>query len=127
MRVEITRRDFVFILPGRLSIIMDKCDQNILVECGVRALSITPTAATLFETRDAPNPSYEKVKCFRTYVAKMLHFAQRLESPYLVTVAFLTNRVNEVGVDDITKLKRVFGYLCRDAAPRDYITHRRSH
>jgi hypothetical protein len=66
---------FDFIVPGQVSITMDNFERSILSEGGVWPLRSTPVASALFETRDAPTATKEKVHFFSTFVAKLLQVA----------------------------------------------------
>ncbi len=66
---------FDYVVPGQVCMTMEKCERDILSECGVWELMQTPAAASLFDTRDAPRVSDEDTQFFRTFVAKMVYLA----------------------------------------------------
>ncbi len=74
-------------------------------------MRVTPAASALFDTRDAPKATYEEVTFFRTFVAKLLYLTKSVRAECLVTVAFLTIRVDDIDADEINKLRRLLGYL----------------
>jgi hypothetical protein len=102
---------FDYVVPGQVSIKMDNCEQDILVECGVWRMQQTPTTSTLFNVRDATKATDEASGYFRTFAAKLLYLAKRVRPKCLVAVAFLTTRVSDLDIDDIAKLDRLLVYL----------------
>ncbi len=50
-------------------------------------------------------------KFFRTFVANMWYLAKRARTKCLAAVAFLTTRIHGIDIDNLTKLKRLLGYL----------------
>ncbi len=52
---------FDFTVSEQVPVTMDNCERFILSESGVWLLRVTPAASTLFDTRDAPKATYEKV------------------------------------------------------------------
>ena len=84
---------------------------SILSECRVWPLRSTPVAPILFETCDAFKVTTEEVKFFPTFVAKILYLAKKVRPEGLVALTFLTSKLNEVGEEDIRKLRRLLGYL----------------
>ncbi len=81
---------------------------------GIAACYVDNGASTFFDTRNAPNVTAEKLKFFRSYLAKLLYLAKRMAPECRVAVAFLTKRVNALGVDDVTKHKYLHATRYRD-------------
>jgi hypothetical protein len=102
---------FNFETLGEVRITMDSCVENILSECGVETLRVTPASSSLFDVRDTEKASPTESAWFHTYVAKMLYLAKRVRPECLTAVAFLATRVNHCDIDDMAKLKRLLGYL----------------
>ena len=102
---------FDFSTVGEVKVTMDDCVNDIISECGLADVRTTPVTSRLFDIRDAPRASEEDQKYFRTYVAKMQYVAKRAKPECLVTVAFLSTRVNVCDVDDMAKLYRLLGYV----------------
>ena len=63
---------FDYIVPGQMSIIIDNCVQDIIAECGMWPRRSTLAASTLFDTRDAPKVTAEKIKFVRSYFTKLV-------------------------------------------------------
>jgi hypothetical protein len=111
---------FDYVVPGQVSITMDNCEQDILAECVVWTMRQTPAVSMLFNARDATKATDEASGYFRNFVAKLLYLAKRVRPKCLVAVYFLTDRVNDVDIDDIAKLHRLLGYL-RASQHRDIV------
>jgi hypothetical protein len=111
--VDYVGMTFDFREPGRVRVTMRGVTDEIIKECGVTEGYATPGASCLFDVRDAPKATREQAVWFHSYVCKVLYVAKRSRPECLVSVAFLSTRVNECDIDDLAKLRRLLGYLVR--------------
>jgi hypothetical protein len=111
MKTDYIGTTFNYIVPGQVSITMDITKRSISSECWVWPSRAMHAAVIFCDTRDAPKATAEEVKFFRTFVAKLLYLSKRVRPECLVAVAFLTTRVHEVDEDDMSKSRRLLGYL----------------
>jgi hypothetical protein len=97
--------------PGAAVITMKQMTNDILDNPDTCRHS-TPATEELFEI-DESSPKLDKVQeaWYRTYVAKLLYLAKRVRPDILCPVAFLTTRAQGCTSQDLTKLRRVLGYL----------------
>lgn len=103
---------FDFRVRGEVSVTMDHYVRDILSECGVDTVRMTPAASTLFDVRESvAKASSEEKQWFHSYVAKVLYLAKRVRPECLTTVSFLATRVNDCDLDDLAKLRRLLGYI----------------
>jgi hypothetical protein len=99
-------------VKGEVSITMENCVDEILSECGVGIeCRSTPATLTLFDVRDMPKATTAESKWFHSNVAKFLYLAKRVRPECLTAVSFLSTRVHACDQDDLSKLKRLLGYL----------------
>jgi hypothetical protein len=97
---------------GQVRVTMDGCCSDILEESGVTSKRATPASSHLFDVReDAAKATAEEVKYFHSNVMKLLYLAKRVRPEILTAVAFLSTRVHRCDADDLSKLRRVLGYL----------------
>ena len=72
----------------------------------------TPATATLFSVReDAEKLDKKRAEEFHALVAKVLYLAKRVRPDLLVSVSFLTRRVQNPDTDDQRKLERLIKYI----------------
>ena len=90
---------------------MDNLISVLLSECGVDTARATSVASTIFDVRDVPRLEGAEIDYFRTSVTKILYVAKRVKPECLTAVAFLTTRVAVCDVVDLSKLRRLLGYL----------------
>jgi hypothetical protein len=109
--VDFVGMTFDFTEAGSVKVTMDNCTEDILKDCGVTEAKATPAASNLFDIRDAPKLSALESKYFHSYVAKVLYLAKRVRPECLTAVSFLSTRVKVCDVDDMSKLRRLLGYI----------------
>jgi hypothetical protein len=103
---------FDFSTPGEVKVTMDNCVDDLLSGCGVETTRVTPAAACLFDVRDdAPKATADEAKWFHSHVAKVLYLAKRAKPECLTAVSFLSTRVQCCDHDDLSKLRRLLGYI----------------
>ena len=102
---------FDFTVPGEAKVTMANCINDILGDGEDLKEAITPASSTLFDIRPATKATTEENKWFHSVTAKVLYLAKRVRPECLTAVAFLSTRVNECDQDDLSKLKRLLGYL----------------
>lgn len=102
---------FDFSTDGQVSVTMPKYIDDLIKEAGVTVGRATPATSQLFEVRDAPKATPEEQNYFHKYVAKVLYLAKRSLPEALTAVAFLTTRVKDCDIDDLSKLRRLLGYV----------------
>ena len=101
-----------FRTPKQVKITMAHCVDGILSECGVIKGAVTPATSRLFDVRDDQTPATEDERVwFHSFVARMLHLSKRVRPECLTAVSFLSTRVHVTDTDDLTKLRRLVGYL----------------
>jgi len=72
----------------------------------------TPASSELFKIKDSsPSLDDAEKEWFHTHVAKLLYLSKRARPDIMTTVAFLTTRTNAPTKEDVSKLKRLIGYL----------------
>ena len=102
---------FDFTIPGEVKVTMANCINDILGDCGAIKTAATPAASILFDVRETTKATTSESKWFHTTTAKLLYLAKRVRPECLTAVAFLSTRINECDQDDLSKLKRLLGYL----------------
>ena len=102
---------FDFTVPGEAKVTMANCINDILSDGEDLKEATTPASSTLFDIRPATKATTEENKWFHSVTAKVLYLAKRVRPECLTAVAFLSTRVNECDQDDLSKLKRLLGYL----------------
>ena len=110
-RVDYVGLTFDFAEGGTVSVTMAAAVEAVLKECGVTQQRATPATEELFHIREVTKATAAEAKWFHSNVAKMLYLAKRVRPECLTAVAFLSTRVHECDVDDISKLQRLLGYL----------------
>ena len=90
---------------------MANCINDILGDGEDPKEATTPAPSTLFDIRPATKATTEENKRFHSVTAKVLYLEKRVRPECLTAVAFLSTRVNECDQDDLSKLKRLLGYL----------------
>lgn len=105
---------FDFSKKGEVKVTMENCVNDIVNGSGVETSRATPAAECLFEVRDGVElASTTEAEWFHSHVAKLLYVSKRVKPECLVSVSFLTTRVNTCDQDDLSKLRRVLGYVRR--------------
>ena len=103
---------FDFSQEGSVRITMAHCIEEILATCGVEGTAATPATDNLFNVRDDATPATtEEAIWFHSFTAKMLYVSKRVKPECLVTVSFLSTRVQKCDQDDLNKLRRLLKYL----------------
>ena len=100
-----------FSTVGQVKVTAEGFIEDLLKWADIEGVKDTPAASYLFDTRDATKLSVEDTKWFHSGVAKLLYLSKRVRPDIILSVSFLTTRVQSPDVDDMKKLVRVFQYL----------------
>jgi hypothetical protein len=103
---------FDFNEKGAVSISMPAYVDQLLKLAEVSGTASTPAGLNLF-TVDSQSPLLDKIEAerYHSMVARLLYLAKRTRADLLLTVSFLTTRVQAPTKDDASKLKRALKYL----------------
>jgi hypothetical protein len=97
---------------GHVEIKMSGYMKHVLEDYDDIVVATTPAGKGLFEVDAYAERLVESErKKFHTSVAKLLFLSLRVKIAIATAVSFLCTRVKEANVDDLSKLKRVLGYL----------------
>jgi hypothetical protein len=100
-----------FQVPGEVKISMEAFIQDLLQPFAINKAVITPATDRLFDIREAPLLPAKEKELFHSVVAKLLYLSKRVRPDLLLSVSFLTTRVQKPDIDDFNKLQRVLMYL----------------
>ena len=103
---------FDFSDPNRLCVSMDKYVTDLLEGCDVEGTAKSPASDNLFVIDEkSVLLSNDDKEYFHSMVAKILYLAKRVRPDVLVSVSFLTSRVQSPTQNDMDKLVRLLKYL----------------
>jgi hypothetical protein len=106
-------------IPYQATISMDKYAGDLISECGVTKKASTPARDNLFAIDvDSPKANPDLTSWFHSFVARILYMAKRVYVECLGAVGFLTTRVNCCTMSDVSKLKRLLGYIIKHPKQR---------
>lgn len=104
--------EFDYSNPGEVQILMKSMVSEAVNEFEVVGEAVTPATNNLFRITDSSEKLDSKDrKRFHGMVQKLLYMAKRARPDILTAVSFLTTRVKEPTVEDMSKLMRCLKYL----------------
>jgi hypothetical protein len=99
-------------VPYQATVSMDKYVDDLISECGVTKGAKTPATDNLYNIDpDSLRADADTSAWFHSFVAKVLYMAKRVYVELLGVVGFLTTRVNSCTMSDVSKLRRMLGYI----------------
>ena len=102
---------FDFSTPSELSITMPGYITDLLSDSSTTSTSTTPAGLNLFVVGNSPPLSLQARERFHSLTARLLYLAKRIRPDILLTISYLTTRVQSPNDEDSKKLSRVLAYL----------------
>jgi hypothetical protein len=97
---------------GKVLITQEGFIADLLSECGVDGVAVTPASEHLFDVRENSNlANPDQCIWFHSFVARCLYLGKRTKPEILPTVSFLATRVTKCDTDDLAKLRRLLQYI----------------
>jgi histone deacetylase 1/2 len=96
---------------GQVKVTMQGFIREVTQAMGITSTALTPASNTLFDRREVELLPVREKELFHSTVAKILYLSKRVRPDILLSVSYLTTRVQSPDVDDQRKLLRVLQYL----------------